>query len=107
MAVIAYCVSSPGMAQPPYFSGTVQPNTPISARPLIISSGIPFSFSSISRERGATFFSQYSRTDRLNISCSLDNLNSIFISCYFYFFQNELNAYMLLHFPDNLPVNHL
>ena len=46
---------------PPYSSGMVTPNMPISAIPAVMSSGMPSSASSMARARGSRFLASHSR----------------------------------------------
>ncbi len=46
---------------PPYSSGMVTPNMPISAMPAVMSSGMPSSASSMARARGSRFLTSHSR----------------------------------------------
>ncbi len=56
---------------PPYSSGIVVPNMPISAMPAVMSSGMPSSASSMPRARGSRFLVSHSRMAWRYISCSV------------------------------------
>ena len=56
---------------PPYSSGMVMPNMPISAMPAVMSSGMPSSASSMARARGSRFLTSHSRMAWRYISCSV------------------------------------